>query len=147
MAIVQYKLGKHEPILQIVEEGMRLAVVANLTTSVGEQGEHFELGCEIISSRIMDVKTDYVFSLPSERLTVQIPLHQVTTAGVSTILAPGQTWLIDPHVSSTKGLGNETSVPFPGKIPCVGHSFKNVAVRLPADCSVTDLISDSNQRL
>lgn len=128
MGIVQCKLGKHEPILKIVEEGMRLAVVANLTTSVSEQREHFELGCEIISSRIMDVKTDYEFRLPSERLTVQVPLHQVATACVSTILAPGQTWLIDPHVSSTKSIRNETSVPFQGKIPCVGRSFKNVAI-------------------
>ncbi len=52
---------------------MRLAVVANLTTSVGEQREHFELGCEIISKRIMDVKTDYVFNLPREHLAVQAP--------------------------------------------------------------------------
>ena len=44
------------------------------------------------------------------------------------MLVSGQTLLIDPHMSSTKNIRNETSVPLLGKIPYLGRSFKNVAL-------------------
>ena len=117
-----------KPILQRVEEGMRLAVVANPTTPDQDQREHVELGCEIMSSRIVDVRTDTLLSLPGEGLTVQVPIQQIATVHASIRLALGQTWLIDPHMTSTRSVRIETSVPLLSKIPYVGRSFTNVAV-------------------
>jgi hypothetical protein len=117
-----------KPILQIVEEGTRLGVLANLTTPAGEHLETIELSCEIISRRVVDIKTDYVFGVQSEPLEVQVPLHQTATVRASAMLVSGQTLLIDPHMSSTKNIRNETSVPLLGKIPYLGRSFKNVAL-------------------
>ena len=61
-------------------------------------------------------------------MTVQVPIHQVTTAATSAILLKGQTLLVDPHVSTSKTYQSETRVPVLGKIPYVGRSFKNVSV-------------------
>ncbi|MDB4393947.1 type II and III secretion system protein [Rhodopirellula sp.] len=119
---------KFKPILQHIDEGTRLGIMARPIISDGQTIENFELGCEIVSQRVIETKTDFIFGLAARPLKVQIPYLKVTTARVAATLLPGQTLLIDPHVSSTRSFRSETSVPFLGKIPYVGQSFKNVAV-------------------
>ncbi|MGI9470676.1 MAG: hypothetical protein ACR2NZ_04020 [Rubripirellula sp.] len=119
--------GGPKPIMQVVDEGTRLGIVANLTEDA-PSADSIELSCEIVTSRVLDVESDLVFNVKEEAMTVQVPIHQVTTAATSAVLTEGQTLLVDPHVSTTKSVQSETSVPVLGKIPYVGRSFKNVAV-------------------
>ena len=90
--------------------------------------QQFQIGCEIVSQRVIETRTDFLFGHGPKPLKVQIPHLQVTTARATAHLAMGQTLLVDPHVTSTRSFRSETSVPFLGKLPYVGRSFKNVAV-------------------
>ena len=117
-----------QPVLQHIDEGTRLGIIARVTTSPGDPLQKFELGCELVSRRVTKTRTDFVFGLEAKPLKVQIPHLQVTTARATAALSAGQTLLVDPHVTSTRMFRSETSVPFLGKLPYVGRSFKNVAV-------------------
>jgi len=119
-----------KPILQHIDEGTRLGIIARARTLTGATEGSFDLGCEIVSRRVIETRTDFVFGLGTKPLEVQIPHVHVTTARASATLSPGQTLLIDPHVSSTRSFRSETSVPFLGKLPYVGRSFKNIAVTI-----------------
>lgn len=116
-----------KPVMQVVDEGTRLGIMAHLTDDSTTE-DAIELSCEIVTSRVLDVKSDQVFHVKEEAMTVQVPIHQVTTAATSAILSKGQTLLVDPHVSTSKTYQSETRVPVLGKIPYVGRSFKNVSV-------------------
>ena len=117
-----------QPVLQHIDEGTRLGIIARVTSSPGDPLQNFELGCELVSRRVTKTRTDFVFGLGAKPLKVQIPHLQVTTARATAALSAGQTLLVDPHVTSTRMFRSETSVPFLGKLPYVGRSFKNVAV-------------------
>ena len=117
-----------KPILQHIEEGTRLGILARMEASTISTEEHLEIGCEIVSRRVIDIRTDFVFGLGTKPLRIQIPQLQVTTARAKANLTFGQTLLVDPHVTSTRVFRSETSVPFLGRLPYVGRSFKNVAV-------------------
>ncbi len=119
---------KNKPILQQIDEGTRLGIIAKIQSPTGSFAQHFQMGCEIVSRRVIETRTDFLFGHGPKPLKVQIPHLQVTTARATANLAAGQTLLVDPHVTSTRSFRSETSVPFLGKLPYVGRSFKNVAV-------------------
>ena len=117
-----------KPIMQVIDEGIRLGILANLTHDASEAAVgSIQLSCEIVSSRVLDVKSDLVFNVSETAMTVQVPTHQITTAAASVVLSEGQTLLIDPHVSTRHQVQSETSVPVLSKLPYLGRSFKNVA--------------------
>jgi len=116
------------PILQHIDEGTRLGIIARIESPTGSLMQQFQIGCEIVSQRVIETRTDFLFGHGPKPLKVQIPHLQVTTARATAHLAMGQTLLVDPHVTSTRSFRSETSVPFLGKLPYVGRSFKNVAV-------------------
>lgn len=117
-----------KPVLQHIDEGTRLGIIAKLGPSAGSSMEQFQIGCEIVSRRVIETRTDFLFGHGTKPLKIQIPQLQVTTARATANLTSGQTLLVDPHVTSTRSFRSETSVPFLGKLPYVGRSFKNVAV-------------------
>lgn len=116
------------PILQHIDEGTRVGIIARIDSPTISTKKHFQIGCEIVSRRLIETRTDFLYGLGTDPLRVQIPHLQVTTARATANLAYGQTLLVDPHVTSTRSFRSETSVPFLGKLPYVGRSFKNVAV-------------------
>jgi len=116
------------PILQHIDEGTRLGIIARIESPTGSLTQQLQIGCEIVSRRVIETRTDFLFGLGTKPLKIQIPHVQVTTARAMADLASGQTLLVDPHVTSTRSFRSETSVPFLGKLPYVGRSFKNVAV-------------------
>jgi hypothetical protein len=125
--------GLLKPLVHSFDDGIRLRMLATLPNATPEPDSEgdpppIELTCEIIASQLLDVKTDQVFGVQDQPLTVQVPIHQVTTALASQLLAPGQTLLIDPHVTKTLSVRSESAVPLIERIPYVGRSFKNVAV-------------------
>ncbi len=115
-----------EPKVQVLDEGTRLRLLARSSKS-GERTA-FDLTCGVEVSRVVDVQSDKVFGARSEPLAVQVPLHRVTKANVSSSLAAGQTLLIDPHVSSSKVMAQPAEVPVLSKLPYVGRSFKNASI-------------------
>lgn len=122
-----------KPIVHVIDEGTRLRLLVHLTERSAtppstDTDQPVHLSCELLISRILDVKSDQVFGLQDEPLTVQIPVHQVTAAIASQQLAKGQTLLVDPHVTKTKSVQQESKVPVLGRIPYVGRSFKNTSV-------------------
>jgi len=117
-----------QPVLQHIDEGTRLGIIARFSTSPDDPLENFELGCELVSRRVTGTRTDFVFGLADKPLKVQIPDVKVTTARATATLSEGQTLLVDPHLTSTRMYRSETSVPFLGKLPYFGDSFKQVAV-------------------
>ncbi|HBV62673.1 MAG TPA: hypothetical protein DEF45_06585 [Rhodopirellula sp.] len=119
---------ENKPILQHIDEGTRLGIIAKIESPTGSFTQQFQIGCEIVSRRVIETRIDFLFGHGSKPLKVQIPHLQVTTARATAKLASGQTLLVDPHITSTRSFRSEKSVPFLGKLPYVGRSFKNVAV-------------------
>jgi len=117
-----------KPILQHIDEGTRLGIIARIESPNGSLTQQFQIGCEIVSRRVTETRTDFLYGHGPKPLKVQVPYLQVTTAKATANLATGQTLLVDPHVTSTRSFRSETSVPFLGKLPYVGRSFTNVAV-------------------
>lgn len=122
-----------KPIVHVIDEGTRLRLLASLTKPVesppsSNTDPPIRLSSELLVSRVLDVKTDQVYGLENEPLTMQIPVHQVNSALTSVQLAKGQTLLVDPHVTKTKSVQRESNVPMLEKIPYVGRSFKNMSV-------------------
>jgi hypothetical protein len=123
-----------KPIVHVIDEGTRLRLLANLSGPAEESPPSSDtdppirLSSELLISRILDVKTEQVFGLKDEPFTVQIPVHQVTSAFASQRLSKGQTLLVDPHVTMTKSVHRESKVPMLGRIPYLGRSFKNTSV-------------------
>ena len=119
---------ENKPILQHIDEGTRLGIIAKIEPTAGSSTQQFQIGCEIVSRRVIETRIDFLFGRGPKPLKVQIPHLQVTTARATANLTSGQTLLVDPHVTSTRSFRSEKSVPFLGKLPYVGGSFKNVAV-------------------
>lgn len=130
---MQQEDGLLQPVTQVIDEGTRLRLLAIVTgatesTPPASSEQSIRLSSELVVSRILDVKAEPVFGLTDEPPTVQIPVHQVTSAIASERLAQGQTLLVDPHVIKTKSVRLETAVPVLAKIPYVGRTFTNTAV-------------------
>lgn len=117
-----------KPVLEHIDEGTRLGIIARLNPSASSNLEHFQIGCEVVSRRVLETRTQFLFGRGTKPLKVQVPHLQVTTARAKADLTSGQTLLVDPHITSSRSFRSETSVPFLGKLPYVGRSFKNVAV-------------------
>jgi hypothetical protein len=117
-----------KPVMQVLDEGTRLRLLANLAEEPSPQGQTIHLTSEITISQILDVKTNQIFGLEDEPLTMHVPIHQITTATAAEQLLVGQTLLIDPHVSKSKSVRVESGVPMIAKIPYVGRRFRNMSI-------------------
>lgn len=117
-----------KPVVQVLDEGTRLRLLANLAAEPSAQGQSIHLTSEITISQILDVKTNQIFGLEDEPLTMHVPIHQSTTATAAEQLLVGQTLLLDPHVVKSKSVRVESGVPMFAKIPYVGRRFKNLSI-------------------
>lgn len=118
-----------KPVVDVLDEGTRLRMLATVVEpSPAAAGVAIDLTAEIAISRILDIKSDQIYGLQEDPLTVHVPIHQVTTSIAAQRLIAGQTFLLDPHVSKTKTVSMPTAVPIIGKIPYVSRRFQNRSV-------------------
>lgn len=110
---------KTQPIIDVLDDGKRLRLLANLA------GSEIEITAEVMISEIKDVKSKEVFLPSREAMTVQVPIHQVTTSIATELLASDQTLLMDPHITTTKVVESEAKVPVLGSLPLIGSTFRN----------------------
>jgi len=113
------------PTVRIFEDGIRLRMRSSLDGR-RDDSDGILLSCEVNTSEILDVKTHKIYGVQEQPLTVQVPIHQVTSATVSARLAAGQTLLVDPHHSKESTITQDQGVPLLTKIPYVNRTFKNV---------------------
>ena len=116
-----------KPSVHVLDDGTRLRLVAHLTDPSVGLNQEINLKCELTVMRVLDIKSDQVFGIKEEPLTVHLPFQQITTAVVTRRLAAGEALLIDPHVSQTHSVESETGIPMVSKIPYVNRVFKNVS--------------------
>lgn len=117
-----------KPSVHVLEEGTRLRMVGYLTDPAAGSNQDINLKCELTVMRVLDIKTDQVFGIKDEPLTVHLPFQQINSAVATRRLAAGQALLIDPHVSQSRSVESETGIPMFGrKIPYLSRAFKNVS--------------------
>lgn len=114
------------PLVDVFEDGLKLRMKASLAGR-SDSAEGVLLSCEVNTSQTLDVKTHQVYGIQSEPVSVQVPIHLVTSAKASARIAPGHTLLIDPHHDRSSNVSRTRGVPVLTKIPYVGRTFKNVS--------------------
>ncbi len=114
------------PTVKVFEEGLRMRMKASLGGR-RDTREGLLLSCEVNTSQTLDVKQHKIYGVQSEPVTVQVPIHVVSSARASTRMAAGQTLMIDPHHNRESSVRRQTGVPVLTRLPYVGRSFKNVS--------------------
>lgn len=114
-----------KPSVHVLDEGTRLRLVAHLTDPSAGLNQEIDFKCELTVMRVLDVKSDQVFGVKEEPLTVHLPFQQITSALATRRLGPGEALLVDPHADQNRSVARETSVPVLQKIPYVNRMFKN----------------------
>ena len=83
----------HEPIVQAIENGTTVRVMAN------PKGERIHLMTDIAVSEITDVKT-FTYPEMAGGATIQIPRQSIRQVNLSSLVDEGQTLLIDPNLTT-----------------------------------------------
>lgn len=115
------------PTVRVFEDGIRLRMLASLG-SQPTVGAGILLSCEVSTSEILSVGSHKVYGVQDEPATVQVPIHQVTSATASTRIAYGHTLMIDPHYTKAGQVRQQRGVPMLSKLPYLNRTFKNVDV-------------------
>lgn len=116
------------PTVRVFEDGLRLRMKASLGGR-RDTRDGLLLSCEVNTSQTLDVKQHQVYGVRSEPVSVQVPIHVVSSVRASTRIAAGQTLLIDPHQNRESDVLTQRGVPVLTKLPYLGRSFKNVSTQ------------------
>ncbi len=118
---VQKELGQIKPVINVVDEGIRLRLLARLVPQGPAEGM-IEVTTEFVNQQIMEVKLIEVLGLQEQPTMLQHAVCSTTQVMVKERLGQQQHLLIDPHIKKSGTIEVESTSVL-GRLPLVGKSF------------------------
>ncbi len=125
------ELGQVKPFVDVIEEGTRLRILANLDhpdSAAETSSDTIDLTVEFVDMRLVEWNSVEVFGLQEGATTLQHPICSSTTVITTDQLAVSQLLLIDPHIKRNVTIDIEPTSML-SKLPVVGKRLTTTESR------------------